>query len=139
LYRKIAHSVKNPATLHVLVVDDEPLIRWSLTETLSDSGHRVSEAADGAGALRLLNDGISPVDVVVLDYRLPDSNDLVLLSNIRLAAPNAAVILMTAYGTPAMSDAAVRLGAYRVVLKPFEVQEMADLVLEAYASLSHGR
>jgi DNA-binding NtrC family response regulator len=136
---EIAHPMENSARLHVLVVDDEPLIRWSLAETLGDSGHRVSEAADGAGALLLLIEAILPVDVVVLDYRLPDSNDLALLSNIRTAAPRAAVILMTAFGTSAMSDGALALGAYRVVAKPFEVHEMADLVLEAHASAQHGR
>ena len=49
-------------------------------------------------------------------------------------APNTAVIMMTAFGTPEMSDAALRSGAYRVVPKPFEVHDMANLVLEAHAN-----
>ena len=44
------------------------------------------------------------------------------------------VIMMTAFATPEMADAALRIGAYRVVPKPFEVHEMADLVLEAHAA-----
>ena len=124
---------KSPS-LRVLVVDDEPLIRWSLSETLSEGGHRVSEAGDAETALRTLTDGGGSFDVVLLDYHLPDSHDLALLSQIRLVAPKTVVIMMTAFGTPEMSDAALRIGAYRVVPKPFEVHDMANLVLDAYAA-----
>ena len=131
---KIPQAAKKSAPLRILVVDDESLIRWSLAETLSDRGHLVSEAGDGETALRTLTDGDGPFDVVLLDYHLPDSHDLALLSQIRQLAPDAAVIMMTAFATPEMSDAALRIGAYRVVPKPFEVHDMADLVLEAHAS-----
>ncbi len=122
--------------LRVLIVDDEPLIRWSLAETLTDCGHVTLEAGDGSGALRALAGGDSP-DVVLLDYRLPDSNDLHLLSTIRKIAPKAAVIMMTAFGTPEITKGAVELGVFRVVTKPFEVQDISDLVLQAYASVPH--
>jgi DNA-binding NtrC family response regulator len=122
--------VEKFAPLRVLVVDDEPLIRWSLVEVLADSGHLVEEAGDGASALALLSDGRT-FDVVVLDYRLPDSNDLRLLQAIRNLAPASTVIMMTAFGTPEMVDGALELGAYRVVPKPFDVHEMARLVAEA--------
>lgn len=124
---------KSPS-LRVLIVDDEPLIRWSLGETLGESGHGITEAADAKSAIRTLIDGGDPFDVVLLDYRLPDSNDLGLLSTIRRVAPASAVIMMTAYGTPEMTNEALALGAYRVVPKPFEVHDMADLVTQAYAS-----
>lgn len=120
----------------MLIVDDEPLIRWSLGETLGEAGHGVTEAADGESAIRTLTDGSDPFDVVLLDYRLPDSNDLGLLSTIRRIAPKSAVIMMTAYGTPEMADGALALGVYRVVPKPFEVHDMAELVMRAHASLS---
>ena len=133
--RKIPHSVNKSPSLRVLVVDDEPLIRWSLSETLSDGGHRVSEAGDAETALRTLTDGGGSFDVVLLDYHLPDSHDLALLSQIRRVAPKTVVIMMTAFGTPEMSDAALRIGAYRVVSKPFEVHDMAKLILEAHAAV----
>jgi two-component system response regulator AtoC len=131
---KISQTVNKSSPLRILVVDDEFLIRWSLSETLTDSGHLVSEAGDGETALRTLTDGNGRFDVVLLDYHLPDSHDLALLSQIRQVAPGTAVIMMTAFGTPEMSDAALRIGAYSVVPKPFEVHDMADLVLEAHAS-----
>ena len=117
----------------MLVVDDEPLIRWSLTETLEQSGHAVEEAGDAASAIQSVSAG-DPFDVVLLDYRLPDSNDLYLLESIRRVAPATAVIMMTAFGTPEVMTSALELGAYQVIAKPFEVHEVAALVLEAHAA-----
>ena len=122
----------SPHTKRILVVDDEPLIRWSLAETLSDRGYEVVEAADGRAAVRAVS--ASPFDVVLLDIRLPDSSDLTLLSRLRLLAPDARVILMTAHGTPEVVQKALDLGAFRVVSKPFEVHEMVDLVASALAA-----
>lgn len=119
---------------HVLVVDDELLIRWSLREVLADHGYSVTEAADGKAAIHSLTHGDGPPDVVLLDYRLPDSCDLVLLATIKKLAPQAHVILMTAYGTPEVTKGALDLGAYRVVSKPFELQDMAALVQQAHHS-----
>lgn len=124
---------KKSAALRVLVVDDEPLIRWSLTETLSDAGHTVQEAGDTVEVLHALA-GSAPFDVVLLDYRLPDSNDLNLLSTIRRLSPESRVIMMTAFGTPEVTAGALALGAFRIVSKPFGVKEMADLVLRAHAA-----
>jgi DNA-binding NtrC family response regulator len=113
----------------VLVVDDEPLIRWSLNEVLADAGCLVKEAADGASAVDLLTR--ARFDVVLLDYRLPDSNDLHLLETIRRLSPLSTVIMMTAFGAPDVVDGALRLGVFRVVPKPFDVNDMARLVAEA--------
>jgi DNA-binding NtrC family response regulator len=123
-----------PTRLHVLVVDDEPLIRWSLSETLLEAGHSVEEAADGRDALARIANATRTFDAILLDYRLPDSNDLGLLGQIRHLVPSAVVIMMTAFGTAEVADGALALGAYRVVPKPFEVHEIADLVVEAHTA-----
>jgi DNA-binding NtrC family response regulator len=125
-----APSAEKPA-LRVLVVDDEPLIRWSVCEVLRDAGHRVSEASDGASVVELLSDGTRLFDVIVLDYRLPDSNDLHLLETVRGLAPDSTVIMMTAFGTPETVAGALKLGARRVVPKPFDVHDLARLVADA--------
>ena len=130
--RKFSHMERNSPSLRVLVVDDEPLIRWSLAETLTGSGHAVIEAGDGETSVRSLTDG--PVDVVLLDYRLPDSHDLTLLSTVRRLAPRSQVIMMTAYGTPEVASGALALGAYRVVNKPFDMHDLAALVQQAHAA-----
>ena len=126
---------KTRAALRVLVVDDEPLIRWSVTETLTERGFEVVETGDARGARSAVGDG-QAFDVVLLDYRLPDSDDLSLLASIRSSAPRAQVIMMTAFGRPDMVRGALELGAYQVVNKPFEMQAIADLVAQA-ASSSH--
>jgi DNA-binding NtrC family response regulator len=118
----------------ILVVDDELLIRWSLSEALMAAGYAVVEGRDAAEARQALRDQDHKPDLVVLDYRLPDSNDLGLLTTIRREAPTVPVILMTAYGTTEVEKGALDLGAYRVVSKPFEVQDMASLVTEALAA-----
>ena len=79
--------------------------------------------------------------MVLLDYHLPDSHDLMLLEKIRQLAPRAVVIMMTAFGTPEMIEEALRLGAYQVVPKPFDVHDVEPLVLQAHTlrptDLSH--
>jgi DNA-binding NtrC family response regulator len=121
-------------TLSVLVVDDESLIRWSLAQTLMEQGHVVREAADGRGAIEVLQHSMVPVDVIMLDYRLPDTTALQMLGPIRALSPESRVVLMTAYGTPEISAEALRLGAVCVVHKPLDMHDVGDLVARAYAS-----
>ena len=91
--RVFPHTNQNLRALRVLVVEDELLIRWSITETLAHAGHTVIEAADGASAIMALKNDAERIDAVVLDYRLPDSDDLTLLATVRRSgsAPKAAV------------------------------------------------
>ena len=123
--------------LRVLVVDDELLIRWSVAETLSAAGHSVVQAADGRAAIEALHAMGDAVDVVLLDYRLPDSNDLNLLGNIRRTVPGAAVVMMTAYGTPEVVSGALALGARGVMTKPFDMHGLDSVVRDAYAARPH--
>jgi two-component system response regulator AtoC len=108
----------------ILVVDDEMLIRWSISETLKPHGYTVVEAADAASARRALAEAPEPPDAVVLDYRLPDSNDLSLLADMRRTIPNTPIVLITAFGTHDISDRATTLGAYAVLNKPFEMGDL---------------
>jgi DNA-binding NtrC family response regulator len=111
----------------VLVVDDEALIRWSLTQTLEERGFEVCQAPSASEAVECVS-AEDPFDVVLLDFRLPDSNDLGLLARLRQLVPGAAIILMTAYSTPDVAQGALELGAVRVISKPFELHDMASLV-----------
>ena len=124
---------KSPA-LRVLVVEDELLIRWAIAETLGHAGHTVIETEDGATAVQALGDSREPVDAVLLDYRLPDSDDLTLLASIRRLSPRSRVILMTAYSTPEVMKRALDLGASRVLPKPFEMHDLEPLLVNACGS-----
>jgi DNA-binding NtrC family response regulator len=131
-------AAQDAARLRVLIVDDELLIRWSLREMLLERGCDVTEATDGRAAVQALSEAEQQPDVVLLDYRLPDSFDLQLLSTVREMVPDGQVILMTAFGTPEVVRDALALGAYRVVTKPFEMSEMAALVHQAHRAGSPG-
>lgn len=117
---------------NVLVVDDEPLIRWSVTESLIGLGFAVEDAPDAATALKMVTTSPLPFQVVVLDLRLPDMNDLSLLSTLRQLLPQAHLVLMTAFGTPEVLTEAGELGA-DVLLKPFELGELNRLILARQA------
>lgn len=112
---------------HVLVIDDEPLIRWSVAESLADLGFDVEQAADAASGLRAVTTSATPFDVLIVDLRLPDMDDLSLVGTLRQLAPRATLVVMTAFGTPEIVAQAEDLGA-TVLNKPFELDELKDLV-----------
>jgi two-component system response regulator PilR (NtrC family) len=119
------------------VVDDEPLIRWAVSETLTSAGHDVVQAGDAQSALRALKDARGGIDVVLLDLRLPDSSDLTLLSRIRESAPACAVVMMSAYATAEVAAEARALGAYEVVAKPFDVDHCEPMLRRAHNAIGH--
>jgi DNA-binding NtrC family response regulator len=123
--------------LRVLVVDDELLIRWALTEMLRERGHWVVQAETGAEALRALRDAPTPMDVVLLDLRLPDSDGLGLLATIRRQSPSSAVVMMTAHGTQETATSARGLGAFDVVAKPFDLDQVEPVLVNAHHAHAH--
>ncbi|MBM3818817.1 MAG: response regulator [Acidimicrobiia bacterium] len=122
---------ESPRQLCVLVVEDEALLRWSIAETLAHRGHTVVEASSASGAVRALHETRDPIDVVLLDVRLPDSDDLGLLADVRRLRPDSAVVMMTAFRTPDVTQGALELGAYRVLDKPFDMNGLEALVIAA--------
>ena len=116
------------ANATVLVVDDEALVRWSLKERLSREGFNVLEAGTAASALEQIGE---TVDLILLDYRLPDSDGLVVLRKVKELYPDTLVILMTAHSTVENAVEAMKLGAFHYVNKPFNVDEVALLVDKA--------
>lgn len=123
--------------LRVLVVDDESLIRWAVTETLTEAGHDVVQATDAATALQAVGVTLKPFDVVLLDFRLPDSDDLSVLQRILRLTPATTVVMMTAHGTAEMMADAKQLGAYDVIAKPFDVVSIPQVLVHAHQSKTH--
>jgi len=109
----------------LLVVDDEDLVRWSLRERLEASGYHVLEAETAEQALQHAEDD---VDLVLLDFRLPDADGLSLLRRIKAQSRDTLVILMTAYSSVESAVEAMKQGAYDYVRKPFEIEELLLLV-----------
>lgn len=112
----------------VLIVDDEALIRWAVAQAFDDRGFGVIEAADARSALRLAAEAGDSLCAVFLDFRLPDSSDLTLLSKLHALLPDACIVLMTAFGTPEIRDRALSLGAAIVIDKPFEIVPLVQKI-----------
>jgi two-component system, NtrC family, response regulator AtoC len=112
----------------ILVVDDEPLIRWSLTERLKSEGYELCEAETGAAALEALSEG---VDLVLLDYKLPDTDGVTVLRKIKEFDQDILVILLTAYASVETAVEAMKLGAYHFAHKPFNLDEVVATVERA--------
>jgi DNA-binding NtrC family response regulator len=129
--RTFSQVAAHSGPFRVLVVEDESLLRWAISETLRDSGHSVLEASDAATAVRALSRASGGIDVVLLDYRLPDSSDLALLEKIRSLSPSSAVVMMTAHATPEWAAAAAALGAHDILIKPFEMGSLEGELLKA--------
>ena len=106
----------------------------SIAELLRRAGHSVVEATSAADARNAMARTSEPINVVLLDFRLPDSKDLGLLEEVRRRLPQAAVVLMTALGTPEMVQGAMERGVYRVLNKPFDMHDVESLVTDAYRS-----
>lgn len=102
----------------VLVIDDEPILRNTLTRILRQAGCDVTSAGEGAEALRRLTDGV--YELVFLDLRLPDFDGLQILKAIRESTPTLPVILLTAHGSLSTALEALRLGASDYLLKPID-------------------
>lgn len=111
----------------VLIVDDEPAIRFAIAELLGERGHETIEAPDGASALARLDEA----DVVLTDLAMPGMDGLALLAAIRARTPQLPVVLLTARGTEKTAVAALKGGAFDYLTKPFDVDELAAVVERA--------
>ena len=117
---------ESAAVPHILVVDDDKEVRYSLNRVLSSQHYQVAEAANGEEGVAAVKR--SPPDVVLLDNRMTGMTGLETLQHIRAANPKQLVILMTAYGTAQTAIEAMKFGAFDYVVKPFDPPKLIALV-----------
>jgi len=110
------------AQRRILIVDDDKLVRWTLTQKCTEFGYFSLEASSGEEALSVLQ--TEQVDAILLDVHLPDLSGIEVLDKLKQAGETRSVIMMTA--DPQLDDvkAALRLGAYDFVSKPIHFDEL---------------
>ncbi len=113
----------------ILIVDDEPSVRYSFKKLLKEDHYDVLEAANGVDALRLLPK--ERPDLIVMDIEMPGMTGLEAIRRIKEINPQLPVIIMTAYGTTDRVIEAMKLGAYEYMEKPFDIDKMRMIIREA--------
>jgi two-component system, NtrC family, response regulator AtoC len=118
----------------ILVVDDEEIVRESLSGWLEKDGYTVASAPDGASALERV--GRERWSILLVDLKMPGIDGIrvleevkkVVLEEVKKVQPEAAVVLMTAYATVDTAVTAMKLGADDYLVKPFDPQELSLLI-----------
>ena len=118
--------------LSVLLVDNDPLFRWSIVETLGGLGHAVTQASDVDAAIQAVTLAPRPFDVMLVTHRSPDIAGLSDILQIRRCAPESAVVLLTPFGSKAVATRALDVGACHVVTIPCDMREVGSIVLAAH-------
>jgi len=113
----------------ILVVDDELNMRLVLSAMLKKEGFEVLVAADGVHALKILKE--QTCAVVITDLKMPNLDGMELLSSVAKHYPSIPVIIITAYGTIATAVDALKKGAFDYITKPFEQQELKNVIHKA--------
>jgi len=113
----------------LLVVEDDPEMRRTLSEGLSNNGYMLQLAENAGAALRLFEE--KPFDLVISDVQLPDMNGLNLLDALKSKSRHTPVIMMTGFGTVKNAVEAMKKGAFDFILKPFSLKIMEQLVESA--------
>lgn len=113
----------------VLVADDEPNIRRVLEAVFHKDGFTVLTAENGKRAVETAS--TTPIDLLVTDLIMPDMTGVEVLRAVKQIQPNCAALVITAYGTIKTAVEAIRLGAFNYITKPFDVDEVRQLVRKA--------
>jgi two-component system, NtrC family, response regulator HydG len=122
--------------MRVLVVDDDPGVRYTLREILESEGLVVDEAADGAEALARFE--ARPAPLVLTDLRMPGVDGLELLRRLVARSPAPRVVLITAHGSERQAVEAMKAGAHDYFKKPFETEELLAVVRRALEAVRLG-
>ena len=122
---------------HLLIVDDEPQLLDTLQLSLTKRGFRVSTAADGTTALRLVRD--TQPDLVLLDLGLPDIDGLEVIRRLHRESPGLPVMVLSARSGSHEKVVALDLGAVDYITKPFDTSELAARIRAIARRVTVGR
>ncbi|MFV8826300.1 response regulator [Alkalihalobacterium sp. APHAB7] len=120
----------------ILVVDDQYGIRVLLNEILQKDGYTMFQAANGVQALKIVEEEVP--DLVLLDMKIPGMDGLEILKRIKEIKPFVDVMMMTAYGELNMINEALNLGAINHFAKPFDIDDVRNVIKENFKSKNIG-
>lgn len=112
--------------LKILIVDDQPGVRYLLDIVIREAGHRVFTARNGLEAVEIAKS--SHPDLIFMDVRMPLMGGLEALGKIKAMIPETKVIIMTAYGSEETVTQAMEGGALCCIAKPFDVEKIKELL-----------
>jgi DNA-binding NtrC family response regulator len=115
--------------LGILVVDDELIVRESLTKWFREDGFRVDAAPDGPTALKKLQ--IEKWNLILVDIKMPGMDGMELLHRVKRMNPNTVVIIVTAFATVETAVRALKEGAYDYITKPIDPDYLNHIVINA--------
>jgi DNA-binding NtrC family response regulator len=115
----------------ILIVDDEEIVRESLSGWLEQEGYHVETAADGPTGLARLGDGVW--SILLVDLKMPGMDGLQVLETARQQQPDLSVVMITAYATVETAVKAIKLGASDYIVKPFDPEELSLLIQKIVA------
>jgi len=115
----------------VLVVDDEEIVRESLSGWLAKDGYTLDAAPDGPTALDKLSR--ERWSILLVDLKMPGMNGLQVLETVKKIQPDVAVVIMTAYATVETAVEAMKMGAYDYLVKPFDPEELSLMMVKIVA------
>ncbi|MEE4605706.1 MAG: response regulator [Desulfobacteraceae bacterium] len=112
--------------INILLVDDEKDFVEMLSMRLEDAGDKVTPAYDGNMCLEKLK--ATPIDVVILDIKMPGMDGIQTLREIKSRYPLVEVILLTGHGTTETAIEGMKLGAFDYLLKPADFEELKSIL-----------
>jgi len=116
-------------TANILIVDDEEVVRLSHLRSLQSVDCNAQVAVDGFEAIKVMEQ--QPIDVILLDLRMPDLDGMEVLKTIKDRWPDSEVVVITGYPTIESAKEAVRLGAYNYLAKPVGPDEVIKAANDA--------
>jgi len=116
----------------ILIVDDEKLIRWSLTKIFTQDGYEVKAVEKGEEALKEINK--TTYDLVITDVRMEGIDGIEVLKEVKKISPKTKVIIITAYGTPNIRKLASKFEAFSFIDKPFEAEQIRTTARSALSN-----
>ncbi len=118
-------------TINLLIIDDEERFLLTTKKLLEKKGIHTLTAVSGTAGVEILES--NPVDVVVLDVKMPGMSGMGVLKKIKKEYPDIEVIMLTGHATVQSAVGGIKYGAFDYLMKPCDIDVLAEKVREAFA------